>query len=177
MLIKDLNVRDSKMTRYVSHVSNKTKHEILSHKFGESGEPNVCVEQILSDILAVNMFETQHDDKFFYMIDNGFGDCIVFDGLQSILNSIIKSEFLAHLRNDMSCGYSINLIRPMMKADYNTILKFTAVPIYIYYEDDEWPFTSLAPEYSTLVLRDDPKLVVYLSPDIINIGRIVNEED
>lgn len=175
MLISELNVHsDDNLSAYKSYIKDKDKQEILAACSLDGGKDNHYVEQILSDILAVNMFVlgSSYYDDCFYMIDNGVGDCVVYDNLIAIIESIIHSEFMVHLRNNDSFGYSINLIRPMLKNNIDIIRKFTGKPIHLYYEDDDWPFTTEAPEYSTLILSENPKVVVYLSPDIKRIGMI-----
>lgn len=176
MLINKLDIRSGyNLSTYKSYIKYKEKQEILATCSLDGGEDNHCVEQILSDILAVNMFvssSTSRNDDCFYMIDNGVGDCIVYDNLIAIFESIIHSEFLVHLKNDISVGYSINLVKPMLKDNVDIIRKFTGKPINLYYEDDEWPFTTDAPEYSTLILSENPKVVVYLNPCIKSIGMI-----
>lgn len=181
MLISELNIHsDDNLSTYKSYIKYKGKQEILAECSLDGGKDNYCVEQILSDILAANMFVSgseSHNCDYFYMIDNGFGDCIVYDNLIAIIESIIHSEFIVHLRNDDSFGYSINLIQPMLKDNIDIIRKFTGKPIHLYYEDDEWPFTMDAPEYSTLILNEDPSVAVYLSPNIIRIGMIKRQEE
>lgn len=176
MLITELNVHsDDNLSTYWSYIKDKEKREILAECSLDGGTNNCLVEQILSDILVANMFVSSsesHNDEYFYMIDNGVGDCIVYDNLIAIIGSIIHSEFMVHLRNDISAGYSINLIQPMLKDNIDIIRKFTGKPIHLYYEDDEWPFTTDAPEYSTLILSENPKVVVYLSPYTKIIGAI-----
>jgi hypothetical protein len=173
MLINELNVyADDKLSTYKSYIKDKDKQEILAAYSFDGGKDNYCVEQILSDILVASMFVSRSEFDYFYMIDNGVGDCIIYDNFIAIIGSIIHSEFMVHLRNDISSGYSINLIQPMLKDNIDIIHKFTGKPIHLYYEDDEWPFTTDAPEYSTLILSENPKIVVYLSPDTKAIGMI-----
>lgn len=176
MLISELNIHsDDNLSTYKSYIKDKGKQEILAACSLDGGKDNHLVEQILSDILVANMFASGsefYNEDYFYMIDNGVGDCIVCDNLLAIIECVIHSEFMVHLRNDDSSGYSINLIKPMLKDSVDIIRRFTGKPIHLYYEDDEWPFTTDAPEYSTLILSENPKIVVYLSPNIKRIGMI-----